>query len=131
MAHRIRCFVCNVASDRRIMLRLQGDENIRKREIALRFRENLQRPPAPYAEDSRVCISCQALITNETQFENNPAYTRLNIMRTGTNGTCIICRRNGQLQRLSMKCRTDIFINRGIYVPENIRSCPEHLDDEG
>ncbi|XP_071637313.1 uncharacterized protein [Temnothorax longispinosus] len=39
--------------------------------------------------------------------------------------------RNRQLQRLSIKCRTDIFINRGIYVPENIRSCPEHLDDEG
>lgn len=30
-----------------------------------------------------------------------------------------------------MECKANIFIQRNIYIPETVRSCPHHLDSRG
>lgn len=128
---RIHCFVCDVAAIPKTMSRLIGDENEVNRTIAIRFRENLRREHAEFDEQSRVCISCLALLNAEIRLENDPSCTRLNILRTAANHACFICHNNVGVQRLSLKCKVDIFIRKDIYVPDNARCCPQHLDNDG
>ena len=35
------------------------------------------------------------------------------------------------VNKLSMKCRVNVFVKKSIYVPESTRSCPDHLDVSG
>lgn len=45
--------------------------------------------------------------------------------------TCVICDAANDLQRLSLACRVNVFIEGNIFVPENVRSCRHHLDANG
>lgn len=47
------------------------------------------------------------------------------------NANCVICNARDNLRRLSIACRVNIFIERNIYVSEDVRSCSHHLDDDG
>ena len=133
MAFRRRtyCFICNAEAAPNTMAFLNGDQNAQKREIAVRFRENLQRPAADFANDSRVCISCLTILSREVQLENDPTCTKLNVIHSPANGSCLVCRRNGNLVRLSRNARTDIFLQINIFVVNNVQCCPEHLDANG
>lgn len=132
MAHnRINCFICDVAAIPRTMSRLIGDANEPKRLIAVRFRNNLRREHAEFNENSRVCIACLAILNQEIRLQNDPSCTRLNILRVVRNNACFICHNNVGMQRLSQKCKVDIFVRMNIYVPDYARCCPQHIDNEG
>lgn len=130
--NQVQCFVCNLDGAPRTMRTFIDDNQAHNREIAERFRQNLGRPPAAFVADSRICISCFNLVNTEIQEEQNPASTRINVVRAPRGGACLICRRvDALVQRLSIKCRTQIFIYRNIYIPPNVRCCVVHLDNEG
>jgi len=115
----------------RQMVRLNGDDNEVKRQIAASRRETFGFPAVPIHE-VRLCINCNLSISNEIQLlENDPTCMRLNVMRRRLNG-CAICENNPvDLKRLSNKCRVHIFAVQNIYVSENVRVCEHHLDEDG
>lgn len=125
------CFVCNVEATPRSMDFLNGEEKEHKREIAIRFRENLRRPAAQFIDTSRICFSCLTIITREEELENDPACTKLKMLHYFANNSCFVCQRNRNLTKLSKKARVDIFLQTDIFVTSYVRSCPEHLDDNG
>lgn len=130
--NRINCFVCNTEGLPRVMRRLiLDDDNQRRREIAARFRHNLQRLQADANELSRVCLNCSVLINREIELENDPSCTLLNILRLAHNNVCFMCHNANNLQLLSLKSRTNIYLSSDIYVPDNARCCPVHLNENG
>ena len=84
-----------------------------------------------FNDDDRCCISCTNLINAEVRLENDPSYTKLNILRTVANQICFICHRNQNLQNLSLKCRVSAYCNIDVYIPPYARCCHNHLDNEG
>lgn len=63
--------------------------------------------------------------------ERDPACLRLNVLTQTASRSCVICNDNVEIHRLSLECRVNIFVLRDIYIPENVRSCQHHLDDQG
>ena len=129
--NRIECYICEVPYEPRSTSRIYGDENINKREVAIYFRSNLNFPPIEFNENSRVCFNCVNMINTEVRTENDPSYTRLNVLRSVRNGSCLICFANENVPRLTMSCRVNIYLNKNIFVPDSTRCCPHHLDDHG
>lgn len=81
--------------------------------------------------NARLCLNCNRSINNEIrEQENDPTCATLNVLTQTNSSTCFIC--NGANEhRLSIKTRVQIFIARGIYIPECVRCCPAHLYDKG
>lgn len=65
--------------------------------------------------------------------QQDPDCLRLNVLTQTSSQTCLLreCNNGNNLQRLNIACRVNIYLKRGIYVSENAKSCPEHLDAEG
>lgn len=131
-SNRTECFICNVRLAPGRMQLLRGEENEFKREIAISRRDMQGYPPIPVTNQTRICLNCNKSVLNEiTHIELDPACIRLNVLTQTTNNSCMICNSVVNIRRISNECRVDIFISRNIYVPENVRSCPDHLDDKG
>lgn len=131
MADLIPCYICPAQSRAQLMVRLFGENNADKRDIAVRRRGNQGRDPLEIEAQSRICNRCNASIVEEIRIlENDPECLRLNVLTQTANHTCLICNEpNGH--RLTLESRTDIFLKRNIYVPVGTRCCINHLDGEG
>lgn len=125
-----RCYVCNAPCAPQQLSRINGDET---REIAMTRRDSLNHPPMNLNEDSRICMNCRRSIAEEiVALEANPYALRLNVVMRPMSGCCLICQNVGNnMSNLSIVCRVNIFVERDIYVPENIKACNHHINDEG
>lgn len=132
MANILACITCDRQMHRQQMARIDGDENIEKREIALSRRNNDNRGPLVVNANTRLCNNCNISIVNEIRaLQDDPLALRLNVLRQTSSNTCFICGYNGNITRLSIECRVNIFLKLNIYVSENTRACANHLNDSG
>lgn len=136
MAYRIRypCFICDAVLIPRAMVRIDREEDALKREIARTRRDAGNRQPLDINDRTRLCNNCNISIVNEIDIlQQDPQCLRLNVLTQTSSQTCLLreCNNNYNLQRLSVSCRVNIYLKRDIYVSENTKSCPEHLDAEG
>lgn len=58
-----------------------------------------------------------------------PTCLRLNVLTQTASQTCVICNAQNNVQRLSIQCRVQAFIETNIYIPDNVRNCEHHLDE--
>lgn len=128
------CYVCNARTiNVRNMVRIIEDENnIAKNDLIISRRDAFGLPPIPIRQQTRLCLNCNRTIIDELrEIENDPTCLRLNVFRQTINTTCAFCNNGHNLTRLSMKCRVNIFVIVNIYVPESVRVCQHHLDENG
>ncbi|EGI66282.1 hypothetical protein G5I_05245 [Acromyrmex echinatior] len=123
--NRIHCFTCDVAGQPRVMKKLDGDNNENKRQIAIRFRQDLRRPIEELRNESRLCMTCFRLFESEIDMQDDPICIRLNVLKQSDMITCLICNANNNVHRLSPVAR--VFISVNVYIPDEVRSCPHHL----
>lgn len=133
---RPRCYTCNKLCNIQRMTKILAIDadanNAAKIEIALNRRETFGLPPIPVNDVSRLCINCNRSILEELRIlANDPTCLRINVLKQTSNVTCLICNNGNNIQRLSSKCRVNIFICKNIYVPESARACLQHLDEDG
>lgn len=129
--NKLPCYICGTTLAPRQMVRINEDINANKCEIAIRRREAKGLLPLIITDVTRICMHCNQSITSEIEeLERDPACLRLNVLKQTSSHTCVICNA-GNVQRLSIACRINVFIIKNIYVPEYTRSCPRHLDEHG
>lgn len=106
------------------MVRIDGEDDIDKQEIAELRRQAAGRPPLDILEEIKTCFNChQAILTDLRTMENNPNYLRLNVLSPATSRACTICNARQNIHRMSMECRVNMFVFSNIYVPLNVRIC--------
>lgn len=114
------------------MSRIDGDENANKREIAIRRRYGFQRPSLAVTDLTRICITCDQSIRNKiTEMERDLTCLRLNVLTQTANCICVICNADADVHRITLECRVNVFVLRDIFIPEDVRSCQHHLNDQG
>lgn len=129
---RIFCYTCNRSFNIRQLGRMDRDQNNIKRQIAIARRDELGHPPLNLDNNSRLCVNCNRLIINEiAMIKADPMCLRLNVLAQTASQSCIVCNVQDNIVRLTIQCRVNIFVERNIYVPENVRSCAHHLNDRG
>lgn len=134
MANRnyFHCYICDERFPPRTMSRIDGEENAAKMGTAVQRRDTFNRPPLEVTNLTRICINCNQSVREEIQaIEEDPGRLRLNVLTQTRNGTCLICNAEGDLHRLSIECKANVFISKDIYIPQNVKSCRHHLDDRG
>lgn len=134
MAYRRRspCFICNTAMMPAQLRRIDRNEDAIKREIAIARRDGFNREPIEVTEDTKVCSNCNISIIREIeQMQEDLDCLRLNVLSQTSSHTCFICNNNNNIIRLRIHCRIQIYIKTDIYVNNNVKSCPQHLDEEG
>lgn len=131
MADLLPCYICPAQFRAQLMVRLIGQNNAVKRDIAVRRRGNQGRNQLAIDAQSRICNRCNASIEEEIRIlQNDPECLRLNVLTQTANHTCLICNEpNGH--RLTLESRIDIFLKRNIYGPVGTRCCIHHLDEKG
>ncbi|XP_066600076.1 uncharacterized protein [Prorops nasuta] len=111
---------------------MNGDDNAVKRQMSIVRRNELDYPPKQLDGNSRLCLNCNRSIINEmAMIEADPSCLRLNVLTQTASQTCIICNISNNVRRLSIQCRVQIFIETDIYIPDNVRSCEHHLNENG
>ncbi|XP_051176697.1 uncharacterized protein LOC127291551 [Leptopilina boulardi] len=114
------------------MVRIFGDENEQKRQIAILRRESLNHLPEEVQAESRVCFNCNISIDTEIRMlEEDPNCLRLNVVKLRRINVCIFCNNVQNLTRLSTECRIKVFVLKRIFMPESVRCCDLHLDENG
>ncbi|EZA55649.1 hypothetical protein X777_04291 [Ooceraea biroi] len=72
------------------MRQLHGLQNEEKLQIAIRYREEMNKPHVEIGDDSR--INCDRLINKEIrELANDPECLRLNVVKQTTSNGCMIC----------------------------------------
>ncbi|KYN18648.1 hypothetical protein ALC57_09030 [Trachymyrmex cornetzi] len=95
-------------------------------------RDTRNLPDVNVDENTRICSNCNRSIIEEIrQVELNPECLRLNVLAQTSWKTCLFCNAANNLHRLSVSSRVNVFVIRNIYIPEEVRCCQVHLDDEG
>lgn len=129
---RISCYVCDQAFQPRQTMKIVGDENVNKRQIAIMRRDANNHPPLNFNNDCRLYLNCNVSITNEiAAMEADPGALRLNVLSQTASRSCVICNAVNDVHRLSITCRVNAYLIKNIYIPENVRSCAHHLDERG
>ena len=132
MAQRIPCFICPQSLIPRVMVRIFGEENNVKCDIAITRRDEAGRPALGITPDTRICNNCNISITQEIHIlQNDPNSMRLNVLSQTSSKTCLICNCQNDTHRLTSECRAYIFIKKNIYIPMRYVSCYNHLDERG
>ncbi|KYN12427.1 hypothetical protein ALC57_15394, partial [Trachymyrmex cornetzi] len=134
MAFRIRfnCYVCNSVCEAQQSVRINREDNLVKVEIMTFRRDTRNLPDVNVDENTRICSNCNRSIIEEIrQVELNPECLRLNVLAQTSWKTCLFCNAANNLHRLSVSSRVNVFVIRNIYIPEEVRCCQVHLDDEG
>ncbi|CAH1101718.1 unnamed protein product [Psylliodes chrysocephalus] len=128
--NREACYVCERLFRPTQLSRMDGEENVNKREIAV-IRRNAENKLPLHVDNRRLCINCSRSINQELiDVENNPFCLRLNVLSQTNNSTCFVCDEVNDIHRLSVECRIDAFIRTNIYISEDVKSCQAHLDDK-
>lgn len=129
---RINCYICDTPMIPRVMVRIHGDENAAKQEIAITRRTAANRDPLAIVENTRLCINCNRSIVQEIrEMENDPSCLRLNVLTQTSSHSCLICEADQDLYRLTTEARVNIFVHRDIYVQDGTKSCLHHLNEKG
>jgi len=42
----------------------------------------------------------------------------------------VICNTDADVYRITLQCRVNVSVLRDIFIPEDVRSCQQHLDDQ-
>lgn len=115
------------------MVRIHGEGNIIKRDIAINRRDEARRPAVNITPDTRICNNCNISIDREIgMLENDPDCTRLNVLTLLVSSKCcLLCGREYDTHRLTLECRAYIFIKKNIFIPKRHVSCDNHLDERG
>lgn len=126
------CYVCDRQFPSRQMCRILGDNNLPVQELAVARRDAAGRPQEDINATTRLCFNCNLLIRNEIQaLENDPGVLRLNVLTQTSSNTCFICDSRHNIQRVTTDCRVNIYVSTDIFVPDNVRVCPHHLNENG
>ena len=89
---RLQCFACNSLFNARQLARLDGNENILKRQIVIARCVDLRHQPLALNENSRLCLNCNISIVNEINAMNADSdCLRLNVFIQSANQTCLFC----------------------------------------
>lgn len=129
--NRFHCYSCNTALVRRVMVRINGEQNAAKREIAINRRIDGNMPEVVIDDETRICNNCNISIVREIRMmEEDPHHLRLNVLTQTSSHSCLLCNAANDVMRLPMKSRVDIFVKRNIFVPDGARCCPEHLNED-
>lgn len=134
MARRIQfnCYVCDLRSPVQQMRRIDREEDVEMRNIAVTRRGAFLRPALDVAERTRLCINCGQSIRREIEaIQQDPDCLRLNVLTQTSSRTCVICEAENDIEKISLECRINVFVVRDIFMPENVRTCRHHLDDRG
>ena len=130
MAQRLRCFICNIQQNRRQMPHLGHDKDKQQIAIFRRIANNL--PDDIIDNETRVCFNFNQSLDNEIQLmRNDPTCLRLNVINQYRNRACIICRRIDDAIKISVDCRVCVFVQSNIFIPEIVRCCARHCDQNG
>lgn len=89
--NQINCLACDKAYIAQTMrqLNLQKEEKL---QIAMRYREEINKPPIKGRDNFRICLNCDRLIDKEIrELENDPESLRLNVLKLTTINKCMIC----------------------------------------
>jgi len=114
------------------MNRINGDNNVHKREIAIFRRHEANHPPLEPHDGTRICNQCNIAIANEIRIlERDPNCIRLNVLRGASGHLCFLCNARNNIHKLSLQARVNIFVKVNIFVPEFTRICIHHLDENG
>lgn len=76
----MRCFICNIAGNVNGFTRIDRDDNIIKREIAVRRRIALGRDDIQVTDRTRLCFGCNRSIIEEMEMQDNPHAMTLNVI---------------------------------------------------
>ena len=111
--------------------RIDRDEDLNYREIAIIRRHERELPPIEITEQTRLCLNCRQSVREEIQaIEADPACARYNILLQRSGRICFLCNAEHDLRRLSLEARIQIFLKRDIYVPQYTKTCQHHLSDD-
>ena len=132
MAQRMPCFICTNSLIPKVMVRIFGEKNNLKRDIAIRRRDEAERPAMIVTPETRICNNCNISITREMRvLDDDPNCLRLNVLSQTSSNTCLVCNHQNNLHLLTLECKTFIFIHKNIYVQKKTKSCYDHLDERG
>lgn len=130
--HGIHCYVCDRAFQARQMVRINGDNDAIKKQIAVFRRTGLGKEPIDIDNESRLCFNCNVSIVHEIeQIELDPTCLRLNVITQTRNNSCLFCNAIVNIRPLSLESRVNVFVLKNIYIPEHVYCCDQHLDDRG
>lgn len=115
----LRCYVCDRRFAPRLMIRIDGDENATKLEVAIQRRDSFNRPLFEVKNLTRICTNCNQSILHEiVALEEG---LRLNVLPQTRNSTCLFCNNINDVHRLSIECKADVFIKQGIFISDDVR----------
>ena len=124
---RLRCYVYDRQGQLRQMARICQNEDIHQ--VAIFRRNNNNLPNMNLYDNTRVCLNCYQSINNEiAMLQADPTCLKLNVLNQRRNRACALCNAENGLSRLSLQSRVNVFIRANIYVPEDVRFCPDHLN---
>ncbi|KAJ8676896.1 hypothetical protein QAD02_012683 [Eretmocerus hayati] len=130
--NRLNCYVCDRRFVLRQMVRIDGKDNANKCDISISRREALGHPPLEVNPPTRMCFACHQNILQEIRLiEDNPLCVRLNVLFQTRSSSCFICGAVDDIRRLSTEAKVEVFVQRNIFITENVRSCEFHLDQQG
>lgn len=116
--NRYACFLCNHEFLLNNLRRIDRDDDVDKKNLAVLKREVLELPVVEVTQLTRLCINCLKEITEEINDINDDSTVpvKLNTLRQTPSHACFICNEDGgDLCRLTLKCRVKIFIAHDIY----------------
>ncbi|KAJ8685550.1 hypothetical protein QAD02_021343 [Eretmocerus hayati] len=128
----LTCFICEGRFPPQNMSRIDGDQNAHECEIAINWREGFDRPALKITPLTRICFVCNRSILQEIRtVQENPMCVRLNVLARTRTSSCFICNAQDNIHRLFVECKANVFSQRDIFIPHNVRSCRAHLDQDG
>ena len=123
-------FICPRRFPPKQMSHIHGQENDVKRDLAISRCHSEGRPPSEVTAETRICITCNRAIVYEiADVENNPSSVRLNVLSQTRKDRCLICNAQNNLHRPPVNCRVNVFVHSNVYIPDGVRSCAEHHDE--
>ena len=132
MANRnLRCFICDVRGQPRVMKKLDGNENENKRQVAVRFRQDLRMPFEEIRNESRLCATCFRLVVSEIEMEDDRTCVRLNVLKQSDGRSCLICNAYDNVHKLTAAARAKVFLKINVFIPDTVRCCLHHLTENG
>ena len=98
--------------------RIDRPEDQEKREIAIVRRENANREPLQVTQATKIYSNCNKSIIHEIEvMQQDPSCIRLNVLTQTSSQACLVCNNNNDnLVRLSIHCRTQIYLKKNIYI---------------
>lgn len=112
LRNNLPCYICNGNFRPAVLSRLDGDGNEAKIEVAIRRRDEFNRPPLEIGNVTRLCLNCNRSVLEEIDLiQNNPAAVRLNILTQTASRSCVICNDVDDVHTLSIECRVNVFVS--------------------